>query len=330
MGADDMERLRQWVQQARGVSLQHHLRARYSESMLTRVDCWVVTSRLEADLRRCLGAYAAACAAADPSTRARVSSLRAAARQVRATHTQMSSASANCSAYFPPEAAKGILGRAKEHLSFSRLGLSQRDCCSPAAAGNAGGKRAYQSELANALATVRASEAAEPDAAFRAGVCGRVSRGEGDCASGWQGSWAFSETEVAQTGGAARACAERCRGCPRCRVYSYSAEWLDCSWFHACSLDRLDKRTDGFRTRKLTIAQASEAPGWVSLRATRNRSTTGSGGGPDSTSDTGGGGAVEVRALRADVHGLRSELAAMREEMRHFFTTAVGAASPSR
>ena len=29
-----------------------------------------------------------------------------------------------------------------------------------------------------------------------------------------------------------------------------------------------------------------------------------------------------MRALRADVHELRSELAAMREEMRHFFTGA--------
>ena len=259
--AADLERLREWLRRAKGVSLQGHLRARYSDLMLERVHCWVVTSQLEAGVRRCLRAYAAACAAAE-STHARASSLRAAAQfQRSAVHEQVSSASASCSMYFAPEDAKAILYRAAAHLDLARMGLSPHECCGLGATEQRRAvKRAYRDVLAKSLAVVQSSEAAEPDAAFREGFCRSVARGEGDCAAGRQGSWALSHTEAA-TVGAARACATRCRACARCRVYSYSTEWMDCSWFHDCDLGSLSNAVKGFRTREVARWRRQGADG---------------------------------------------------------------------
>jgi hypothetical protein len=90
-----------------------------------------------------------------------------------------------------------------------------------------------------------------PDEASREGFCRYAKRGEGDCAAGRQGSWQLSRTEVATMEGAAHACAERCRACARCRVYSYSIRWKDCSWFHDCDLGSLSTAAGGFQTRQL-------------------------------------------------------------------------------
>ena len=252
-GADDLDRLRLWVTRAENVSLHHNLGLRYSANMLGRVHCWVQTQQLEAGVRRCLDEYAAACAIAEPT---RAAALHRLARTLSKSHTQVSSAG-TCTSYFTAAQRKEIMRRESRVLDLSRLGLSPATCCGTESLDRS--KSAYRDQLTESLHRHRAASlhwAAEPNASFAQGFCRTVPPGEGDCVAGERGSWALSHDEVA-TIGAARACAGRCRACARCRAFSYSVKWMDCSWFHDCELTKLGREPRGFRTR-LTSSSLSD------------------------------------------------------------------------
>ena len=68
------------------------------------------------------------------------------------------------------------------------------------------------------------------------GLCAPTN-GEGDCSVDDRGSWDIDKHGLAT----AELCAERCRKCDRCAVYSFSAakQHRDCSWYAACDLSDL-------------------------------------------------------------------------------------------
>ena len=60
----------------------------------------------------------------------------------------------------------------------------------------------------------------------RIGYCAQTDVG-GDCGSGHLGAWEGVPS--------LEACAEKCRGCARCRFVSFSRKFSDCSWYSACT-----------------------------------------------------------------------------------------------
>ena len=85
------------------------------------------------------------------------------------------------------------------------------------------------------------------DPVLHMGYC-EVTEGEGDCARGSKGAWEMGG--AGEQGGLldAAACVRRCEACSRCRFVSFSPHFEDCSWFHDCSLDKLQKPHETFRT----------------------------------------------------------------------------------
>ena len=73
----------------------------------------------------------------------------------------------------------------------------------------------------------------------------------GDCQHGNTGSWPLLRSETGSWEAASRTCAAMCAHCTRCRFVSYSLKFADCSWFHECSLERLQAGVQGFRSARL-------------------------------------------------------------------------------
>ena len=71
-----------------------------------------------------------------------------------------------------------------------------------------------------------------PRAASRVPLSGycQGTDGEGDCATGSKGAWDTRRHRL----GSLQACVQKCRGCARCNLVSYSQLHHDCSWFHSC------------------------------------------------------------------------------------------------
>ena len=104
------------------------------------------------------------------------------------------------------------------------------------------------------------STAAEWLRASREGSCA-VTVDEGDCRRGWKGAWMLAPEEVASWASASSACRARCEQCARCRYFSVSVRWRDCSWFTECDPDRLSTATAGFRTAPVdNRSTATQAP----------------------------------------------------------------------
>lgn len=58
----------------------------------------------------------------------------------------------------------------------------------------------------------------------------------------------LSKSEWASPQSARAACAQRCQACARCRYFSLSRRWEDCSWFSSCNMSRLREDVSGFTT----------------------------------------------------------------------------------
>lgn len=82
------------------------------------------------------------------------------------------------------------------------------------------------------------------------GYC-EVTDGPGNCTKDAKGSWMLLEEEAMNKTAAALACRRRCSACGRCRFFSFSAHFRDCSWFWRCSLGKLGAQVGGFRTFEL-------------------------------------------------------------------------------
>lgn len=85
------------------------------------------------------------------------------------------------------------------------------------------------------------------------GTCASTTTGiVGDCGAGNSGSFMLTPPPEGAANDASHErslvahCLALCAGCERCRFVSMSAQWNDCSWFHECSLNRLNKKTAGF------------------------------------------------------------------------------------
>jgi hypothetical protein len=83
----------------------------------------------------------------------------------------------------------------------------------------------------------------------RPGACAEASEGA-DCARDDAGSFRLRGTELTSWSAAGAACAMRCDACTRCRFYSFSVRWRDCSWYAACPMGPLTSMTRDFRTRR--------------------------------------------------------------------------------
>ena len=83
----------------------------------------------------------------------------------------------------------------------------------------------------------------------RPGACAEASEGA-DCARDDAGSFRLRSTELASWSAAGAACARRCGECTRCRFFSFSVRWRDCSWYAACPMGPLTSMTRDFRTRR--------------------------------------------------------------------------------
>ena len=85
------------------------------------------------------------------------------------------------------------------------------------------------------------------------GFCGTTSIG-GDCLAGSSGAWeivAHGWREAAST------CSLLCSECHRCRYFSVSPQWKDCSWFHSCDLANLQHEPPGFKSGRLLPVPSS-------------------------------------------------------------------------
>ena len=83
----------------------------------------------------------------------------------------------------------------------------------------------------------------------RLGACAEASEGT-DCARDDAGSFRLRGAELASWSAAGAACARRCGECARCRFFSFSVRWRDCSWYAACPTGPLTFMTRDFRTRR--------------------------------------------------------------------------------
>ena len=91
------------------------------------------------------------------------------------------------------------------------------------------------------------------------GYCNRTFFGQpGDCEFGDKGAHEVDwNSSVPGTLGQRHAmepilqCREHCLSCERCRYYSYSLRWRDCSWFHDCDVSALHRDILGFWTSKV-------------------------------------------------------------------------------
>lgn len=83
----------------------------------------------------------------------------------------------------------------------------------------------------------------------RLGACAEASEGT-DCARDDAGSFRLRGAELASWSAAGAACARRCGECTRCRFFSFSVRWRDCSWYAACPTGPLTFMTRDFRTRR--------------------------------------------------------------------------------
>ena len=93
-----------------------------------------------------------------------------------------------------------------------------------------------------------------------AGICGRVPRGEGDCAAGEQGAWAMGAAGTGEGVGSVAGCVRKCQNCASCSYVSFSLQ--RCAWFAACDVTEL-KRPDGkesFRTVRVRGSGAAGGP----------------------------------------------------------------------
>ena len=106
------------------------------------------------------------------------------------------------------------------------------------------------------------------------GYCHRTQAGQsGDCEFGdmgaqaveWNSSAPFSH--ALEQGGLQ--CREHCLTCARCRFYSYSLRWRDCSWFQDCDLTALHQDVNGFWTAKVEDDASGHSIDISHLDATR-------------------------------------------------------------
>ena len=73
----------------------------------------------------------------------------------------------------------------------------------------------------------------------RVGYCASTDFG-GDCENDVRGAWNMGNMEK----GSFAICVAMCACCARCRYVSYSTVNTDCSWHHACNMDRLQVNED--------------------------------------------------------------------------------------
>ena len=105
------------------------------------------------------------------------------------------------------------------------------------------------------------------------GHCGATdTRKKLDCEAGGKGALGLHPDEAA--GGweqAASACLTRCAGCTRCKFISLSLRWMDCSFYHSCSMHALHADVSGFRSGKVPFEVASlPRPTVTDLRRSRS------------------------------------------------------------
>ena len=87
------------------------------------------------------------------------------------------------------------------------------------------------------------------------GYCSFTPPGEGDCAKGSSGAWAFGAFKDVRT---LAGCRHRCRTCARCNYVSHSTLAKECGWFATCDLGNLKLRDNG--EAWLTVAAEAELP----------------------------------------------------------------------
>ena len=80
-----------------------------------------------------------------------------------------------------------------------------------------------------------------------AGFCALTDAAQpSDCEAGDKGVLGLLPMDTQSIQSAARACLIRCAGCARCRFVSLSLRFGDCSWYHVCNLDALDRSVKHF------------------------------------------------------------------------------------
>ena len=93
--------------------------------------------------------------------------------------------------------------------------------------------------------------------ASHVGYCSKTEEGLGaeftDCELGQKGVLGPLSRALWQAGEVVslRACVEHCSRCQRCRYFSFSQQWRDCSWYRSCDLKSLHKDVANFQTFKM-------------------------------------------------------------------------------
>jgi hypothetical protein len=111
------------------------------------------------------------------------------------------------------------------------------------------------------------------------GYCGRTTKGvANDCTAGSKGMWALPASKLTSWAVADQHCSLTCAHCSRCEYYSVSLRYRECSWFHECDLQNLQKDISGFRSamlppslRRMLLHQNN---GQLQLRPSLERSHT--------------------------------------------------------
>ena len=62
-------------------------------------------------------------------------------------------------------------------------------------------------------------------------------------------------------------CDSQCAACARCRYFSYSARWKDCSWYYSCDMARLKTNVAGFSTEKARNSSIMAPPNLLPKRS---------------------------------------------------------------
>lgn len=97
----------------------------------------------------------------------------------------------------------------------------------------------------------RAVALSQPNGSWGSGYCeATVDGNTGDCELGQKGSLggelrSWSKPEVAR-----EKCMALCARCARCRFFSFSVKFRDCSWYHSCTRP-LKQDVESFHTFKL-------------------------------------------------------------------------------
>ena len=102
-----------------------------------------------------------------------------------------------------------------------------------------------------------------PGESRHVGYCATTEDGPSNCAAGDSGAWSLDELPGRPHAGRGmtseahlEACVAKCRACVRCHFVSMSVDHHECSWFHACDVDRLGYAFGGETYVTVRVARA--------------------------------------------------------------------------